>query len=194
MSRPTRQGTSVNEPRVNTIVNMYHLDDIDKKILKFKIRYKDITLGDLGQEVGISVSAVSERIGKPAFQIAWEEYNIPLDKLVKSSATKALRVLNAIMDDRTLDADVRIRACKTVLDVVSGPKSIIISNLDATQSTESIYRTTVQPDGSLLGEVIDLELGTDAERPLTFNVPQKEIKDDLAKETVQVDNGSTVES
>lgn len=182
MSRPTRQGTSVNEPRINTIVNMYHLDDTDKKILKLKIRFKDITLEDLGSEVGLSVSAVSERVCKPAFQVAWDEYNIPLDKLVRTSATKALRVLNAIMDDRTLEADVRIRACKTVLDVVSGPKSIIISNLDTSQPTDSIYKTTVQPDGSLLGEVIDLELGMDAERNLTFNVP-KEITDDKVSQS-----------
>lgn len=172
MTRPTREGKTVNEPRVNTVVSMYHLDELDKKILKLKIRFKDITLQDIGAQVDLSVSAVSERIGKPAFQIAWDEYNIPLDKLVRTSATKALRVLNAIMDDKTLLPDVRIRACKTVLDVVSGPKSIIISNMDTTsQPADSVYRTTVQPDGSLLGEVIDLELGEEVERPLTLNVP-----------------------
>lgn len=175
MSRPTREGTSVNHARMEAVVSMYHLDDVDKKILKLKVRYKDINETQIAEECKLSPANVSERMGKPAFKVAWDEYNIPLDRLVKNSATKALRVLNAIMDDKSLDADVRIRACKTVLDVVSGPKSIILTNIDASQTTDTLYKTTVQPDGSLLGEVIDLELGMDPNNEEgIYNVPENE--------------------
>jgi len=171
VKRPTRSGTSVKETRLSDIGNRYLLDDYDKKLLRLRVRYTEISLKDLGAEVKLSVSAVSERMDKPAFKIALEEYNIPLDKLFEKSVNKAYNTLLALMNDT--DPQVRLKAASIVLQRFCGPTTVVNQSVENKTNVVKVYRTTIEPDGSLLGRVMDLELGPNGEIPQEpkYNLP-----------------------
>lgn len=174
--RPSRSGTSVNNTRLNDVVQRYLLDDYDKLLIRERIKHSEISLKDLGDKVGLSTSAVSERMDRPAFKIAFEEYSVPLDKIFSHSVDKAYRTMLALMDDE--DKDMRFRAANAILQRFAGPQTVVQNNFGKGEDTPGktkvkVYRTTVEPDGSLLGQVMELELGPGETpiEPLTYNVP-----------------------
>lgn len=164
-----KSGIPVQHTYVDLVGGIYSLDEIDKKLLRLKIKYSQISYKDMSDAVGITMPAVQKRIEKPAFKHALEEYNRPRGKLFEDIDRAALKALEGLLSDS--DKLIRLKAIEIYMRHIAGPQMVVNNNVQ-TQVTK-VYKTTVQPDGTLLQQVLDLELGQNPEEPFTLNVPKE---------------------
>ena len=91
----------------------YHMDDVDKQILRFKLNYPKMRIAVLAKEVGLSTRQIRRRMEKPAFTKAVQEFNESALDQLKGVQAEAMRTIKTLL--RSQNEHIRLAAAKTVL-------------------------------------------------------------------------------
>lgn len=143
---------------------LYQLDDVDRAILKHDARYPGCSARAISEaiakEIGRTIhhTSVHRRMQKPAYVKARSEIDMSCHDVLKRAATKAARKLETLLDSR--DEDIAFKASKELLKPFLGA-----DNAGPAFKPIVIFRTNITPDGNLIQEVIDAELGPDPNAP-----------------------------
>jgi hypothetical protein len=130
----------------------YNLDEIDKRIIQLKLKHPNISMRDLAQALDVTVNTIFTHCNKPGFVQAYEEVTATTEDLLKKAAREgALRLIQII---KTGDNDAAVKAIRMALAPYVNQHAVDVSVKPARE-----FKTTFQPDGTLLQEVIDAELG-----------------------------------
>ena len=129
----------------------YELDVVDKQILKLKSLDPRLDVRTIAQKVGMHYATISKRMDKPAFRRAWDSINETTFEIMERNAKKAAYALGKLIDED--DKRVKLEAIKLSLSPILNNHTHQVA-----VSTEVVYKTTVQPDSSLLQQVIEGEV------------------------------------
>ncbi len=146
--------------RLVAIKKKYELDEIDSKILRYHNKFPSITDSDLAALVGIDINAVTERKATPVYQKAFSDYNRSEREMVQDALKRAMMEMVRIVSG-SADPLTKIRATEVIIKAYKEENNFTQINIANSnqQTVNRVYKTTIQDDGTLLGMVMDLELG-----------------------------------
>jgi len=151
MKRSTEKPENL-EKKLSELQAALDLDVVDKQILK--IKSLDPTLGarEIAKIVGVHFSTITRRMEKKSWREAWDAINKTTLELMELNARKAAIRIGMLIGDT--DKKIAIEACKLSL-------LPLVNNHTHTVSVkpQTVYKTTIQPDSTLLQEIIEGELG-----------------------------------
>lgn len=124
----------------------YEIDALDRLMLSHLVKFPKTTLNELAELTGLTKNAVHSRKKKPAFQAAWSDLMGTTNTHLEEAARRAARRLKKLVDHE--DPKTAEPFIKMALSNHLGQK------LDVTIQPTVTYKTTVQPDGSLIQEVL----------------------------------------
>jgi|GEM_PF-3378220 len=139
------------QTRIEKAQLTYELDVVDKQILKLKSMDPRLDIRTIAKKVGMHYGTISKRMDKPAFKRAWDAVNESTIEIMERNAKKAAYALGKLIEED--DKKIKLEAIKLSLSPILNNHSHQVS-----VSQEVVYRTTVQPDSSLLQQVIDAEV------------------------------------
>lgn len=125
----------------------YLVDDTDRRILALMVRYPGIRHAAIADVVGVTKSMVGKRVGRPAFKAALQDLEETADSVLQGAAQKAARKIVKLIDAE--DGNIAIQACKIALH-----QQLAKSQVDLSVNGKITYRTTVNPDGSIIQEAL----------------------------------------
>ncbi len=131
------------------------LDVVDKQILKLKSIDPRLDCRTIGKRVGMHHASIAARLKKPALMLALDKLNHTTADIMRENARKAAMRLSKLLEspnERTV-----LEAAKLCLAPILNQHTHTVNTTEAT-----IYKTTVQPDSSLLQQVIEAEIVTTA--------------------------------
>jgi hypothetical protein len=137
--------------KVEDVGSKWDLDGIDSVILKHLVKYPSSSNQDLGDLVGLTERAIRARRAKPEFDRAYKELTATTEAHLKEAARRAASRLKRLVDDE--DKDIALAAIKMALSPY-----INKAQIDMTVTPRTVYRTSIQVDGSLLQEVVAEEI------------------------------------
>ena len=126
LSKPTPEvGNKSKKVKAEVVKPYSELDELDNRILRFKIEYPGATLADIADALNNvrSAEAIAQRIKRPAFVKAMEDVQMTAwDVLVKVQGLAARRLMRLVGDP---DAKVSIKACEIALNpLVNKPPTL----------------------------------------------------------------------
>lgn len=126
------------------------LDVVDKQILKLKSLDPRLDTRTIAKRVGMHHASIAARLKKPALQLALDKLNHTTADIMVENARKAAMRLSRLLDSQNE---------KTVIEAAKLCLAPMLNNHTHTVTAESTtYRTTVQPDSTLLQQVIEAEV------------------------------------
>lgn len=143
---------------------LFEMDDLDRSILQLKMRAPHLSNVKIGEALGIHPVAIGRRLKRPGFVEAYRELSLTFADVLEKAAEEGVRTLRAIMKDTKQPASVRVRAAEVALQMKAG----MLKCADPSQgvgNTTRIYRTTITPQGALIQEVMESELGPRGVQP-----------------------------
>lgn len=129
----------------------FELDVVDKQILKLKSMDPRLDIRTIAEKVGMHYATISKRMDKASFKRAWDAINETTLDIMERNAKKAAYAIGRLIDDE--DKRIKIEAIKISLSPILNSHQHKVS-----VQTDVIYKTTVQPDSSLLQSVIEGEI------------------------------------
>jgi predicted lipoprotein len=156
---PTKKSTKKKKPseaetlqaKIERAQLEYKLDVVDKQILKLKSLDPRLDIRTIAEKVGMHYATISKRMDKPAFRRAWDAINETTFEIMERNAKKAAYALGKLIDED--DKRIKLEAIKLSLSPILNNHTHQVA-----VSTEVVYKTTVQPDSSLLQQVIEGEV------------------------------------
>lgn len=133
------------------VAEKYSLDDVDKTLLKHKVKFPSITQKELGIIVGLTPQAVGLRLRKPAFIQALDDSLAATPTLLKLGQEAALRRLIKIVSSANSNDRSAIEAAKTLL------APLFMAGRDANGFTGNdnegvVFQTRIGSSGTLMRE------------------------------------------
>jgi len=151
MAKKTKKQTDAEITKaLNALQLEYELDVVDKQILRLISQDMMLTCREIASKVGMSYPAVSKRMKKRGFVLAYENLTQTTAQIMEANAKKAARRLGRLIDDE--EKKIALEASKIALSPYLNQHHHTV-----TQTNVMVYRTTVQPDGSLLQAVTEAE-------------------------------------
>lgn len=135
---------------LNKLQVEYELDVIDRQILTLISQDIMLTSRTIAEKIGMSYTAVSKRMKKRGFVLAYENLTQTTAQIMEANAKKAARRLGKLIEDD--EKKIALEATKLALSPYLNQHHHTV-----TQANVMVYKTTVQPDGSLLQSVIEAE-------------------------------------
>lgn len=127
------------------------LDVVDKQILKLLSKWPTLNLTELGKACGMTPSTVARRMKKPAFREVYDRLTGSAMELLEQNVRRAHRKIGALIGHE--DEKIALEACKLTLATYHNQRNLVIETKPSV-----VYRTTVEPDGSLVQNVLEAEL------------------------------------
>lgn len=158
----------VPEPET-TALSSHELDDVDRKIIKMLLGAKVTPTNEqIGEALGYSRNQIQIRRTREIFVEAMRELEMSTEDHLKEAAARAARRVKKLVDHD--DPKIAEPFVKMALH-----KQLSKTTVDVNLAQKTIYRSTVQVDGTLLQEVLQEELdGTPSAPTDTANPVEKE--------------------
>lgn len=158
---------------------LFEMDDFDRAILQIRMRDPLLPLAGIAKALDVDYGAVHRRMRRPGFQEAYRELTLCFGDLMEKAANEAVRTLRGIMKNDSLKTEHRIRAAEAILNMKGG---ILKSDPRGNHSDmpTRVFRTTITPEGALIQEVMDLELGAKIPERKVINVSPISVADAVA--------------
>lgn len=131
------------------------LDVVDKQILKLKSIDPLLDTRTIAKSVGMHHATIAARLKKPAMRAALDKLHQTTADIMRDNARKAAMRLSRLLEsqnERTV-----IEAAKLCLAPLLNVHTHTVNNTE----TATVYKTTVQPDSTLLQQVIEAEVVKD---------------------------------
>lgn len=144
---------------INEIQLEYELDVIDRQILSLISQDMMLTCREIAKKIGMTYPTVAKRMKKRGFVLAYENITQTTAQIMEANAKKAARRIGRFIDDD--EKKIALEACKISLSPYLNQVQAVV-----TQQAVMVYRTTVQPDGSLLQSVMEAETIEKSPEPL----------------------------
>ncbi len=136
---------------IESLMIEYELDVVDKQILNLLSQDLMLTTRDIAAKVGMTYPSIAKRMKKRGFILAYEYITQTTAQIMENNAKKAARRIGRFIDDED-DKKIALEACKIALSPYLNQHTHVV-----TQQNVMVYKTTVQPDGSLLQAVIEAD-------------------------------------
>lgn len=156
---------------VKRICEEMELDIIDKEILKMKSLDPLLTTRQIALKLGVHQATIAYRLKKPRFRQVWDSIMETTTQAMERNARRAAQRLYQLIDHK--NERIALEAIKLALSPWINQYTHQVSI-----AQDVTYKTTVQPDGSLLQEVIDAEVKTLPE-PQKYKTIDQEIEAEL---------------
>jgi len=130
---------------------LHGLDECDRLLLKYIEAYPSITSKEIAKILGFTYSFVNLRRSRPAFKFALQMAQETTDTHLERAANRAARKLIELIDHP--NPMIALAAVKIAL-------TRHLEQLPTMQERIVAYKTTVDPDGKLLQEIVKEEIKT----------------------------------
>jgi uncharacterized protein YaiI (UPF0178 family) len=135
---------------IESLMIEYELDVVDKQILNLLSQDLMLTTRDIAAKVGMTYPSIAKRMKKRGFILAYEHITQTTAQIMENNAKKAARRIGRFIEDD--EKKIALEACKIALSPYLNQHTHVV-----TQQNVMVYKTTVQPDGSLLQAVIEAD-------------------------------------
>lgn len=97
------------------ILEKYNLNETDKKVLQYKLKFENITQEEISVLVDISPKMVSKILNKPEVKSALKEFDGNWISMLINAKEKASKKMITLMNHKV--PSIAIRACENILQL-----------------------------------------------------------------------------
>lgn len=97
------------------IFERYDLNETDKKVIQYKLRFPDITQNEIAQLCSISDNMVSLIFQKPSVKLILKEFEGDWLEMLVNAKEKAAKRLIKLIDSKT--ESIALRTCESILQL-----------------------------------------------------------------------------
>ena len=97
------------------ILEKYNLNETDKKVLQYKLKFENITQEEISVLVDISPKMVSKILNKPEVKSALKEFDGNWISMLINAKEKASKKMITLMNNS--NPSIAIRACENILQL-----------------------------------------------------------------------------
>lgn len=97
------------------IFDRYELNETDKKVIQYRLRFTDITQNEIAQLCSISDNMVSLILQKPSVKLILKEFEGDWIEMLINAKEKAAKKLIKLIDEK--NPSIALRACENILQL-----------------------------------------------------------------------------